>query len=339
MDISDRQRLILKSIILLHTNSGDPVGSKILNEFLDDLQVSTATLRNEMAEMTLMGLLEQPHTSAGRIPTLQGYRYYVDNLMRPVAMTKEEMDFIKERIDGMDTDPDKAAEAAAEALCEITGLASITTTPAGGDVQITHFEVMRTGRFNLAIMGVTGIGGVRTRVCRTSSELTDAQIETLESVLNDHMVFVSHEDVTPKLISMINAFLGADAQACAPAVSAAAALIKSANDVHVFSSGQEKLLEYREFDSHVKELLRLFTDKEGMRRWLASPESIKIIVGDELGRFGLDDISMVVGKYTAAGGRYGALSVAGPVRMKYGFIVPRLKYFCDYMSGALTNPA
>ncbi len=338
MDISDRQRLILKSIIMLHTDSGDPVGSKILNEFLDDLQVSSATLRNEMAEMTLMGLLEQPHTSAGRIPTLQGYRYYVENLMRPISMSKEETDYIKQRIDEMDSDPDKAAEAAASALCEITGLASITTTPTGGNVQITHFEVMRTGRFNLAIMGVTGIGGVRTRVCRTSSELTDAQIATLESVLNDHMVFVSHEDVTPRLIGMINALLGTDASALAPAVSAAAALIKSANEVRVYSDGQEKLLEFRELDGHIRELLRLFSDTEGMRRWLARPESIKIIVGDEFGRFGLDDISMVVGKYTAAGGRYGALSVAGPVRMNYGFVVPRLKCFCDYMSSALTNP-
>ena len=339
MNISDRKRLILKTIISLHTDSGDPVGSKILNEFLEDLSVSSATLRNEMAELTSLGLLEQPHTSAGRVPTLLGYRYYVDNLMRLVPMTKEETDYINQTIDAMDSDPDRAAEDAARALCELTGLAAITTAPTGGNVQITHFEIMKTGRYNLAIMGVSSIGGVKSRVCRTASELDDGQIATLEAVLNDHMVFVSQEDVTPKLICIVNAFLGDDSKLLAPAVSAAAAIIKSASDVRVYSDGQQKLLSYRELDGHIKELLELFSDLDGMRKWLSQPESLKILVGDETGRFGMDDLSLIVGKYRAAGGRYGALSVAGPIRMNYGFIVPRLKYFCDYMSDALTNPA
>ena len=137
----------------------------------------------------------------------------------------------------------------------------------------------------------------------------------------------------------MNAFLGDDSKLLAPAVSAAAAIIKSASDVRVYSDGQQKLLSYRELDGHIKELLELFSDLDGMRKWLSQPESLKILVGDETGRFGMDDLSLIVGKYRAAGGRYGALSVAGPIRMNYGFIVPRLKYFCDYMSDALTNPA
>ncbi|MEA5050706.1 MAG: heat-inducible transcriptional repressor HrcA [Oscillospiraceae bacterium] len=339
MNISDRKRLILKTIIALHTDSGDPVGSKSLNQFLDSISVSSATLRNEMAEMTAMGLLEQPHTSAGRVPTVEGYRYYVDNLMRPEPVTEQEKACIRDLVGAMDSDPDSAAAEAAKALSALMDLAAITTTPAGGNVQITHYEVMKTGRYNIAVMGVSSIGGVKSRVCRTARELSDAQIARVEAVLNDHMVFVSHEDVTPQLIAMADAFLGADAQACAPVISAAAAIIRSAGEVHVYCDGQDKLLAYPELDDHIRELLELFSDLSSLRRWLNYPEPMKILVGDETGTFGMNNLSLVVGRYRAAGGRYGALSVAGPVRMNYGFIVPRLKYFCDYISDALTNPA
>ncbi|MEA4911915.1 MAG: heat-inducible transcriptional repressor HrcA [Oscillospiraceae bacterium] len=339
MNISNRKRLILQTIIALHIDSGDPVGSKILNQFLDSLSVSSATLRNEMAEMTEMGLLEQPHTSAGRVPTVEGYRYYVDNLMRPAPVTDDERAYIRDAVAAMDSDPDNAAAEAAKTLSQLMDLVSITTTPAGGNVQITHYEVMKTGRYNLAVMGVSSIGGVKSRVCRTARELSDAQIAAVEAVLNDHMVFVSQEDVTPERIALVNAFLGADARICAPAISAAAAIIKSAGEVHVYCDGQDKLLAYPELDGHIRQLLGLFSDLDSLRRWLNYPEPMKIIVGDETGTFGMGDLSLVVGRYRAAGGRYGALSVAGPVRMNYGFIVPRLKYFCDYISDALTNPA
>ena len=339
MDISERKRLILKTIVSLHTDSGDPVGSKILNTFLANLSVSSATLRNEMAEMTALGLLEQPHTSAGRVPTMAGYRYYVEHLMKPKPLLEEEKEYIRQTVREMDSDPDKAAQSAARALCEIASLAAVATTPQGGNVQITHFSLMKTGRYNVAVMGVSSVGSLKTRVCRTGAELSDDHIRRMEALLNQQLVFVSAEDVTPQRLASVYALLGGEGKLLEPILAAAASIIQSASDVHVFIDGQQRLLAYRELDGHIKELLELFSDRAAMRSWLSRPESLKVIVGDENGELGLDALSTVVGRYRAAGGRFGALAVAGPIRMNYGYIVPRLNYFCETMSAALTNPA
>ncbi len=338
MDISRRKRLILSKIVALYTDSGDPVGSKILNQFLEGVSVSTATLRNEMAELTSLGFLEQPHTSSGRVPTVEGFRYYVENLLQSSPLSAQEQAAINRTVDGMDSDPDRAADEAARALARMTGLAAITTTPRGGNVQLTHYEVFKTGKYNIAIVGVSSVGGVKTRVCRVARELDAALLEKLEAILNRRFVFVSPEDLSDRLVRDASAELGADARVCAPVLAAVIALVKSAAEVRVYAEGQERLLDYPEFDAHIKELLGLFSDAENMRGYLTPDEPLKVFVGDEQGAFGMDSLGVVMGRYRAAGGRYGALAVAGPVRMDYGFIIPRVSYFRDRMSAALTNP-
>lgn len=335
MDISKRKSLILQKIVALYTASGDPIGSKIINELLDEVSVSSATIRNEMAELTALGLLAQPHTSAGRVPTVEGYRYYVENLLRIKPITEVEKEYINQTTLEMDADPDKAAEQAAKTLATITGLAAIATTPKGGNVQVTHFELMRSGRYNLAVLGVTSIGGVKSRVCRVVEELSEQQLGAITAVINDHLVFVSPEDINAEMLAMIRALLGSDATLYAPVLSAAVAIIRSASEVKVFTEGQQHLLTYQELDGHIKDLLELFSDNDAMRSRLDTNEPLCVVVGDA---FEIERLGVVMGRYRAAGGRHGALAVAGPVRMDYGYVIPRLSYFRDKMSAALTNP-
>lgn len=335
MDMSKRKSMILQKIVALYTLSGDPIGSKIINELLDEISVSSATIRNEMAELTTMGLLAQPHTSAGRVPTVEGYRYYVDHLLRIKPVTADEKDFMNETTAEMDSDPDKAAEQAAKTLAAITGLAAIATTPKGGNVQVTHFELMRSGKYNLAVLGVTSIGGVKSRMCRISEDLSEQQLAAVAAVINDHLVFVSPEDINAETLEMIRALLGKNAIIYAPILSAAVAIIKSASEVKVYTEGQQHLLTYQELDVHIKDLLELFSDNDTMRSRLELDESLCVIVGDA---FDIERLGVVMGRYRAAGGRHGALAVAGPVRMDYGYVIPRLSYFRDRMSAALTSP-
>ncbi len=338
MDISRRKRLILSKIVTLYTDSGDPIGSKLLNQFLEGVSVSSATIRNEMAELTSLGFLEQPHTSAGRVPTVEGFRYYVENLLQSCPLTEEEQSEIDQAIDSMDSDPDRAADEAARSLAQVTGLAAITTTPRGGNVQLTHYEIFKTGKYNIAIVGVTSVGGVKTRVCRVAQELDNDQLARLETLLNRRFVFVSPEDLNRQMVEEAVAELGKDGKVCAPVLSAVVTIIKSAADVRVYTEGQEKLLDYPEFDTHIKELLELFSDARSMCSYLMPDEPLKVYVGDERGGFGMDSLGVVMGRYRAAGGRYGTLAVAGPVRMNYEFIIPRVTYFRDRLSAALTNP-
>jgi heat-inducible transcriptional repressor len=338
MDISNRQRMILRQIIMLYTFSGDPVGSKLLSQLLDDLAVSSATLRNEMALMTSLGLLSQPHTSAGRIPSNEGYRYYVDHLIVEKPLTREERDYIKKTADEMDFDPERAAEEAAATLANVTGLAAITTTPTGGNIQITHYEIVRAGRYNLAVLGISSIGGVRSRICRVQKELDGRQLNAINAVLNDHLVFVSPEDITNVRLKLICAVLGEDTALFEPILSAAIAIIRGASEAKVFTEGQQHLLNYPELDSCMKQLMELFSNHMTLLERLDIKGPIRVFVGDEPGAFDIDNLGLVAGRYRAAGGRQGSLAVAGPVRMDYGFVIPRLVFLRDCMSAALTNP-
>ena len=338
MDISRRQRLIMEKIVGLYTNSGDPVGSKFLGSMISEFSVSSATLRNEMAALTALGLLEQPHTSAGRIPTVQGYRYYVENLLHTDTLDEREMDDIRRAIDNMDTDPDRAAEEAAHVLSSLLGCAAITTTPKGGDVRMTHFEVIRTGRFNVAVLAVSSVGGVRTRVCRVPEELSDVQLHRVEALLNEALIFVAPEDITRAYFEDVCRRLGDLADIALPIVRAAVTIIRGSAEVRVYTDGQQYLLKYHELDDHIGELLELFSDTRSLEDTLKTPEPLKVFVGEGPGALGTGTLSMVVGRYRAAGGRYGAIAVAGPVRMNYRYVIPRLSWFRDCLSAVLTSP-
>ena len=191
MAMDDRKQRVLEAIVALYTQGGEPVGSGLLCQYFD-MAVSSATLRNEMAALTKLGLLEQPHTSAGRVPSAKGYRYYLDNLMRPApglsARQKAEIDRI---FASLDYEPEKLAAGAAKALADYSGYMVAATTPRADDLCIAHYEVVQVGRCTAAVLAVTSAGGVRTRVARLDTDLTAEDAALLAGVLNRGLTFVA----------------------------------------------------------------------------------------------------------------------------------------------------
>ena len=336
MDISRRRRRILQEIISLYTLYGDPVGSKLLEQILEEISVSSATIRNDMAELTSLGLLEQPFTSSGRVPTVMGYRYYIDNLLRLTPLEEGERQFIDRAIDGMDPDPGKAAELAAQTLVKLTGLASIVTTPRGGNIQITRFELMQCGKYNIGVIGVTGIGGIRSRVCRLQQELSDEQLERFTDDLNRNLLFISFEDITVQRLERIKRDVADENELFSPILTAAVSIIRSLSEVRVYIDGQQHLLSFSELEDSVRQLLELFSDSQALCRYIEGSSSLRIHVSDA---FGIERLGMVIARYSATGGRFGEMAVTGPTRMDYGFIIPRISYFRDRMSAELTSSA
>ena len=156
MTMDARKQRVLQAIVALYGLEGEPVGSSVLANYFD-MAVSSATLRNEMAALTKLGLLEQPHTSAGRVPSAQGYRYYLDHLIdAPKSGTLPEKD--RRRIDdlfaAMDAEPEKLVPAATRCLADMTGCAAAATTPQAPDLCIAHFEVVQVGRYSAAVLAV-----------------------------------------------------------------------------------------------------------------------------------------------------------------------------------------
>ncbi len=336
MDISDRKRLILAAIVTMHQNSGDPVGSKSLLHFLDQLSVSSATLRNEMSELTALGYLEQPHTSAGRVPTPMGVRFYIDNLMDRSPLKDSEKRYIDRAVAGLDKDPTKAAKESAVLLSQMFGLASIASTPTGGNVQVIHYELLRVGRYNIAVLAVTGAGSVLSRVARVTAELTETHLSQIETVLNTNLAFVYPEDLTASLMRYVTTEFGDLGAAGRPILTAAAELLKETATVETFSVGEQNLLHFRELDGSMKELLEFFSDSVKIRQFLENDRSnVTVYIGGEDGDGYLDSVSIVAARYKAPGDRMGGLGIVGPTRLNYSYILPRLSYFCRRLESVL----
>ena len=183
MAMDDRKQRVLTAIVSLYSADGEPVGSTLLSRYFD-MAVSSATLRNEMAALTKLGLLEQPHTSAGRVPSAKGYRYYLDQLMEQhLRLSQEDKALVEGIFRELDYDPDQLADGAAKALADLLGCAVVVSTPRAEDVRIAHYELIQVGRSNVAVLAVTSAGGVRTRVARLDRPVDMVQLQKLAQVL------------------------------------------------------------------------------------------------------------------------------------------------------------
>lgn len=339
MGMDDRKQRIMMAIVTLYANAGEPVGSHLLSRSID-LSVSSATLRNEMAALTRLGLLEQPHTSAGRVPTAKGYRYYVDHLLHtPAGLPGTVRQKMERLASSLDYDPEKLAQGAATSLADFLGHAVIATTPLAKDLHIAHYEVLQVGRYTAAVLAVTVAGGVLTRVAKVDFELRGADIVYLAATLNAHLRFVSEADVSPSLIREMVASLGETGPRSWPILSAALALLAQAGKPSIYFEGQKYLLQWPELEGSMRGILELAGNRERLEGLLESDtEGTMVLFGDEMER-PIPELCIVSRHYPAGGGLSGALAVLGPTRMNFGEVIPALDYFSQLMGKSIGSEA
>ena len=200
MTMDARKQRVLQAIVALYGLEGEPVGSSVLANYFD-MAVSSATLRNEMAALTKLGLLEQPHTSAGRVPSAKGYRYYLDNLLtddQPLdRVTRARVDAV---FASLDHEPEKLAQGAAKALAAISGCTAAVSTPCAEDLCIAHYEVVQVGRSAAAVLAVTTAGYVRTRVARVRTGLSRENAAALAAKAFFETLVLENKEQQQKLI-------------------------------------------------------------------------------------------------------------------------------------------
>lgn len=338
MAIDDRKQRILMAIVSLYSENAEPIGSHLLCDYLD-ISVSSATLRNEMAALTKLGLLEQPHTSAGRVPTYKGYRYYIENILdEPAQITPREQSKLNEMFRNLDHDPEKLAQGAAAAFSELLGHVVVTTTPRAEDMRIAHFEVMQVGRYTAAVLAVTSAGGVRTRVAKVDFEITEEDIRQVAEVLNASLRFVAEADVTPTVLrGMINA-LGDGGNRFWPVLSAALTLLAEVGTPSIYVEGQRYLLEWPELEQSLHTVMELFNNPQQLAD-LIRPQNgqTRVLFGDELPAKPIPGLCFITRRYLAGGGLTGAIAVAGPARMSFVEIIPQLNYFGELLGQAMSN--
>ena len=334
MAMDARKQRILEAIVALYSTDGEPVGSGLLASYFD-MAVSSATLRNEMAALTRLGLLEQPHTSAGRVPSAEGYRYYLDHLLTaPGATTLPDSDKaqIDAMFDQMDIEPEKLARSAAQALAEAAGCAAAITTPQAPDLCIAHFEVVQVGRYSAAVLAVTSAGGVRTRVARVETGLTRTDATQIAQLLNSRLTFVAPQDMDPMLIASLVMAAG---RRLAPVVMAAQALV--ATEPQAYLEGAQYLAQMPDVRQNLGTLLEVFSDSREALALLA-PDGGKITA-----KLGTDTDPAMPGacivskRYLAGGGLTGTVALIGSTRMEYRRVIPILDYFAAKLGHSMAG--
>lgn len=337
MELSDRKKQILSSVIDLYIKTGEPVGSKGLIA-ATGMTCSSATVRNEMNELDSLGYLEQPHTSAGRIPSQKGYRYYVDNLMQ----NREIDDLTKRLIDaGVSSavgDPEKLITKSREILADLTKCACVSTAPVGDMTFIRKIELVPVGQHTAMMVLLTSNGILKSRLCRLDSEMTVDVLEKFYNIVQNFFIGKPAGEISPASIQTIAASVDCDYFTMLPLMAAVSELAGSTNDSRLILGGSSNLLTIKDYGSNAVSLLEFLSKKEPLAEVINSTKGpFDVRIGTENRFKQLENSSVIVSKYSVNGDDSGTISVIGPTRMDYETIIPSVRYLTDMVGRLITQ--
>lgn len=337
MTLSERKKLVLAAVIESFIETGEPVGSKAVCQGLG-LQVSTATIRSDMAWLSDRGYLEQPHTSAGRVPSHAGYRVYIDSIMHRKPLTKKERDEIDAMFNVRDPDPDKLLADTAQALADYTNCATIAATYTPKTVRVHRIDMIPAGLNTVVVLVIGSNGVVRSKVCRVDFVVTPRLIEFFVKFGNGRLAGKSLDSISTEYIQSASVSLGEYSRIFTPLLVHIYELCKEIYDGQYFLSGSTKLLDYKELERMARDLLGLLEQRERMQEiFRQNQAAMNISIGTENTPLELSSSSVVITHYDVGGERAGAVGLIGPVRLDYARIISHLDYFAKALGDLLSQ--
>lgn len=334
--MDQRKRAILSAIVKEYIKTGEPVGSKNIVTAAN-LSVSSATIRNDMAMLEKLGFLEQPYTSAGRIPTYLGYRLYIEKLMQPHVLTSQEKNEIGERLCSGSVTAENLLDHAAGLLSDLTELMVVNANHTMHFSVIARVEVIPTGRKLYALLMITSSGTIKNKVCRLEFELTHEQIGYFADLVNQHVQGICAEQLTPAMLQSLAVALGSYLMALLPLLHAVFELGKQLSEDQLNICGKEKLFIDHEINHH--EVQRIVNSKHNWSQLLTDSFSgIKVIFGQENAMLAVTNLSMIVSPYHIGEEMQGGtLGVIGPMRLDYAKVISYMEYFSERVAGLLSD--
>lgn len=338
MKLSDRKEKILSVIIERYIATGEPIGSKTLLDFLD-IPVSSATIRNEMAELSKLGFLEQPHTSAGRVPSQTGYRYYVDNLMEDYDIPLNEKRLIETRLLNAGGEPQQILDQAGKVLAELTNCAVLSTTPSDEYAVIRRVELVPIGTKTAMMVMLSSSGILKSRVCRLDSEITLELVELFYNIVSKNFIGKSADEISVAMLQTLALSIGEKSLAITPLLITLSELAKLAEETQFILEGQSNLLNYPDYEN-AYELMEFLHRKESLESLLSFHKMFKdinIIIGKENRFRELENSSIILSRYSVSGKESGALGLIGPTRIDYARLIPGLKYLTEIVGNIISD--
>ena len=325
----------------LYIRTAEPVGSKAIAE-LPDMNYSSATIRNEMAELTTLGYLEQPHTSAGRIPAAAGYRLYVDELMADYRLSLDETQSINIAIEEKMQRVDKMLEKVAKLVSQATDLPAISAASRHPDVTIKRFELILASQGNVILVVMLPHEQILNKLIKLPVQVTQGDLQVLSAVLNATMTDLTVEEYTPELLNKVMEAAGTAGALVPVIVDFAAETLRKQGSTDMAVAGQMRLLgqpEYRDVDKAQRVMSSLDEDAlSNLPAIMQSQNGTKVLVGPENVAQELKDTSVVMTKFDIGDGMQGMIGVVGPTRMDYAKVTARLSYFAESLSKMFAKP-
>lgn len=324
MIIDDRKIKILQAIINDYIRTGDPVGSRTISKNYN-LGIGSATIRNEMADLEDMGYLEQPHASAGRIPSSKGYRLYVDKLMDNQRLTVEEDLKIKQYIiDSAMLEVDKIVKQTSALLSELTKLTCVIESPSVKKSFVKSIQLIKIDDYNLVSVFLTDTGLIKNHIMKLNSRVP--QIETLmqiNQVINNRLVNLSIEEINLEVINNLKKDLGEYEEIFNAILPVLYETLNASESSEVFMEGTTNIFNYAEYNDidKAKEILSLFNDKESLMDLFNPQENITISIGDENYRKQAKDCSIISAEYSFRDRPIGKIGLIGPRRINYSKVI------------------
>ena len=341
MEMTERKKKVLRSVVDLYIRTAEPVGSKAITE-LPDMKYSSATIRNEMADLTTMGYLEQPHTSAGRIPSAAGYRLYVDELMADYRLSIDETKSISTAIEEKMQRVDKLVEKVAKLVSQTTDLPAISMASRSADATVKRFELIQAGTGSFILVVMLSNDEVVNKLIKLPLNVAENDLKLLSALLNATMTELSAEEFTAGLLDRVMRSAGAAASLVPVIVEFTAETLRRSGSANMVVAGHSRLLglpEYRDVDKAQKVMTSL--DEETLSNLPAvmqNANGTKVIVGPENISEELKDTSVVMTKFDIGDGLQGMIGVVGPTRMDYAKVTARLSYFAESLSKMFSKP-
>ena len=341
MELTERKKKVLRSVVDLYIRTAEPVGSKAITE-LPDMKYSSATIRNEMAELTTMGYLEQPHTSAGRIPSAAGYRLYVDELMLDYRLSMDETRSISTAIEEKMQRVDKMMEKVAKLVSQATDLPAISVASRQGGATVRQFELILAGQGSIILVIMLSNDEVVNKLIKLPVSVGETELKLLSALLNATMTELPQEEFTQSLLERVMRSAGAAASLVPVIVDFTADTLRRQGSTNMAVAGHMRLLgqpEYRDVDKAQRLMTTLDEDAlANLPAVMQNASGTKVLVGPENVAQELKDTSVVMTKFDIGDGMQGMIGVVGPTRMDYAKVTARLTYFAESLSKAFAKP-
>ncbi len=339
MLLTDRQLLILQVIVDDFIRSAQPVGSRSLSK-KEEISLSSATIRNEMADLEEMGYIEKTHTSSGRVPSDKGYRYYVDHMLSPQVLNQRDISIISSIFAEKIYEFEKIIQRSARILSELTNYTSIVLGPAVSVNKLKKIQIIPLNKETAVAIFVTDTGYVENRTFHLPATIDAIDLEKTVNILNERLTGAPLEELTDKIYKEVAILLKQHIHNYDLMLYTIAETFKMPISEKLFFGGKTNMLSQPEFHdiTKIRNLLTMIDQEDGIYNLIKKNSAgINVKIGSENNSSAMENCSLITATYSAGTEKLGTIAIIGPTRMEYSRVISLLQFFSRDLTAVLTK--